>query len=111
MTRLGAVEKRTPARSRVYLPATIQSSCGCQDALVRDISRLGALLEVSVTPPIGSVVQLTCARTTVEGRIAWVDSTWFGMEFGTPLSNGPLMEQVGRRLKVSAPRTYRRETE
>jgi hypothetical protein len=43
----------------------------------------------------------------VDGRVAWADRGWFGVEFDTPLLRASLVDPSGTKLKVSAPRTYR----
>lgn len=109
MVQLGAIAKRKPLRSRVYIRATVEGTWDPQDALIRDISPSGALVEANLTPPVDTVVQLRCGETLVEGRVAWVDSTRFGLEFNEALKDGYLMDQAGSKLKVSAPRDYRRD--
>lgn len=109
MTQRGNVPKRVPLRTRIYLPATIRSAHGCNEALIRDVSKTGALIESPVAPEVGSEVQVVCGPTEVEARVAWIDSTWFGIEFNQPLKRGFLRDQIGPKLKVAAPRKYRRE--
>ena len=101
--------KRTPLRSRVYLVAWIHSSSGSEQVRIRDLSRLGALIEGAAAPPAGSTILLVRGKTTVEARVAWVDSIWFGVEFSEPIEAGFLADHIDPRLKVSAPRWYRRE--
>ena len=108
-TAMPLVPKRTPRRSRVYLVAWLRSSGGCEQVRIRDVSRSGALVEGAAAPPVGSTIQLVRGNTSVEARIAWADSTWFGVEFSEPLKTGFLADHIDPRLKVSAPRWYRRQ--
>jgi hypothetical protein len=104
------IQKRAQKRSCVFLPARLECERDCEDVFVRDVSENGALLEAAVTPPIGATVRLSCGETSVEGRVVWRDSTWFGIEFSKQLKRGYLLEQTSARLRVSAPRAHRRET-
>lgn len=102
-----AIQKRTTKRSRVLLVAHIETDGRRQEVRIRDISSAGALVESAESPPVGELVQLHCGDTSLEGRIAWIDGTWCGVEFSEPLKSGALVDSIGSRLKVSAPRTYR----
>ena len=101
--------KRTLPRSRVYVVACLRSGDGWEQVRLRDLSRSGALVEATNAPPVGSTVQLVRGSMTVEACVAWIDTTWFGVEFNEPLDTGFLANHVGKHLKVSAPRQYRRE--
>lgn len=101
------VPKRAPKRSRVFLTAEIDCGGGPVPVHIRDISRSGALVEGDNVPEPGSTVRLTCGDTTVDGRVAWADRGWFGIEFETALLMTRLVDPAGANLKVSAPRTYR----
>lgn len=101
------IPKRAPKRSRVFLSAHVDCGGGPSPAHIRDISRSGALVEGDDAPEPGSAVRLTCGDTTVDGRVAWTDRGWFGVEFDTPLLMARLVDPAGTKLKVSAPRTYR----
>lgn len=109
MTRPIAPLKRKPERTRLYRPVTFQSGSEIAEARLRDVSNSGALLEAALAPPAGSTVHVDFGETPVEGRVAWVDSTWFGIEFTQPVPNSVLEERKEQKLKVSAPRSYRRE--
>lgn len=85
------------------------SSSSRQEAIIRDISANGALLEAASPPPVGTKVELAFGRARVHGNVAWLNSTWFGIQFNRQLRDGPLAELAEQRLKVSAPRLYRRE--
>ena len=102
------VAKRSPPRPRVYLVAWLCGSGRCEQVRIRDLSRSGALVEAAAAPLVGSSIQLVRGTTTMEARVAWVDSSWFGVEFTQPLATGFLATQLEPHLKVSAPRWYRR---
>jgi hypothetical protein len=44
----------------------------------------------------------------LDASVAWIDHSWFGIQFEAPF-RGELVQQANAQLKVSAPRTYRRE--
>jgi hypothetical protein len=44
----------------------------------------------------------------MDANVAWEDGDWFGLRFDHPLPLGSLLDQASPALKVSAPRTYRR---
>lgn len=103
------LQKRMPRRSRLFLPATVAGSSGTEQAVIRDVSQNGALLEASVPPTVETMIEITCETARVKARVAWVSATWFGVEFSRPLKSGPLLERAKPKLRVSAPRSYRRE--
>jgi hypothetical protein len=65
------------------------------------------LLESDFAPRGGEVVRMTCGSTVAQGRVAWSDRGWFGLEFDSPLTVDGLVDSSGEKLSVSAPRTYR----
>ena len=102
-------EKRQPKRERALLHAHINGGLGPQEVRIRDVSVNGALVETSIQPSIGEKVQLSCGDTSMKGHVAWVDGSWFGMEFATPLTTSSLADTVGNQLRVSASRSYRHD--
>ncbi|HUG45722.1 MAG TPA: PilZ domain-containing protein [Sphingomicrobium sp.] len=101
------IPKREEKRSRIFLNAQVVSGAGPTDVRIRDVSKMGALLESDTTPEPGENIQVQCGQTRLEARVAWVDRGWFGVEFETPLLVGRLADAGGAKLKVSAPRGYR----
>lgn len=102
------IPKRTPKRSRVLLKGVLEGARGQQDVRIRDISPEGALVEGADPPVVEEQVRLCCGKSVLEARVAWTDGAWFGLEFLAPASDS-LVEAVSGGLKVSAPRTYRRD--
>ncbi len=102
-----ALQKRTAKRSRVLLVAHLEAGGESHEVRIRDISAAGALIEAADLPQVDEVVQLHCGESSLEGRAAWVDGSWCGIEFSAPLTSGALVDSIGSRLKVSAPRNYR----
>jgi hypothetical protein len=100
--------KRSLQRSRLYLGAHLECAAGYYQVRLRDVSSAGALLECSDPPSPGSLVELVLGSAIMDAKVAWRDGSWFGIEFELPFS-GNLVEKANAQLKVSAPRTYRRE--
>lgn len=76
---------------------------------VRDVSPAGVLVEAHSPPPAGSRVQLRYDTDVIDASVVWEDGAWFGLRFDRPLTVGSLLEQGVPRVKVSAPRQYRRD--
>ena len=104
-----ALQKRMAKRSRVLLVAHLETGEQRQEVRIRDLSASGALVESADLPPVGEQVQLHCGESSLAGRVAWIDGSWCGVEFAEPLTTGALVDSIGSRLKVSAPRTYRHD--
>jgi len=103
------VEKRQSKRSRVLLKAHLEGEAGQQDVRIRDVSTNGALVEASRPPSVGEEVQLSCGDSSMKGRVAWVDGSWFGVEFLAPIETPTLADAVRNQMNVSAPRSYRHD--
>ncbi|HSG33275.1 MAG TPA: PilZ domain-containing protein [Sphingomonadaceae bacterium] len=103
------IQKRSPKRSRVLLSARIECAGGQQDVRIRDVSLEGAMIESSSPPPVGEQIGLSCGDTHMNGKVAWVDAPWFGLEFSEPLRGSDLADAAGNTLKVSAPKAYRHD--
>jgi hypothetical protein len=101
------VPKREEKRSRVFLSARVDSPAGTSDARIRDISATGALLESDNPPRACEQVKVECGTSLLQAHVVWVERGWFGVEFETPLLVTRLVDEVGAKLKVSAPRGYR----
>ena len=101
--------KREPKRSRTILLGNLEGTAGLQEVRIRDVSTNGALVETSTQLSVDEEIQLSCGDTSMTGRVAWVDGSWSGVEFHTPLSVSILADTVGNQLRVSAPRSYRHD--
>ena len=64
-------------------------------------------VEAEAAPAAGTILRLKCGATTVDGRVAWSERGWFGVEFETPLLASEVVDPAGAKLAVSAPRSYR----
>ena len=73
--------KREAKRARVLLAVKLQTQFGEIDGRLRDLSRKGALVECSPTPPVGTEVVFIRGPIAVPSRIAWTGSDRVGLEF------------------------------
>ena len=101
------LQKRDPKRRRVLLSASLECAAGRQDVRIRDLSIKGALLEVARPLPEGTDIELSCGDTALSGKVAWHEGVLAGIEFTQPLSGSLLADAEGRKLRVSAPKSYR----
>jgi hypothetical protein len=101
------IPKRDEKRSRVFLAAQVEIGGQSVAARIRDISATGALLESDFTPALGDVITISCGENELEARVAWIDRSWFGVEFDSALEMTDMVDQSGARLAVAAPRNYR----
>ncbi|WP_338466269.1 PilZ domain-containing protein [Novosphingobium sp. ZN18A2] len=106
---MATTRKRSRKRARVLLHGRLDGLSGPQDVRVRDISREGALVEVSTRPHVGEIVELTFGDTRVTGHAAWRDGSWVGMTFAEPLDGTTFVDATGNKLRVTAPRSYRHD--
>jgi PilZ domain len=103
-----AAGQRSAKRSRVLLAAKLETSSGEIDARLRDLSRIGALVEcASLTPATGSEVVFIRGKIRLEARVAWSAGNRIGLEFHQAVDAHELLVQLGKSAQVQ-PQTYRR---
>jgi len=100
-------QKRQPKRSHVLLVGQLEGESGSQEVRIRDVSTNGALVDAPDQPSVGEAVRLHVGEASIQGRVAWTDGAWLGVEFDEPLSGPALADTVGRKLRVTAPTSYR----
>jgi hypothetical protein len=74
-------DSRAAARSNVFLTGVLDHDGRTHPVRVRNISRLGALLEGKSLPPAGLNVCLRRGHLFAAGEIAWDDGDWRGIRF------------------------------
>jgi hypothetical protein len=74
-------EPRAAARSNVFLTGVLDHDGRTYPVRVRNISRLGALLEGKDLPAVGLDVCLRRGHLFARGEIAWNDGDWRGIRF------------------------------
>ncbi len=86
--------KRQAKRSRVLIAAKLQTPLGEVDARLRDISKLGALVECNRVPPVGSDVVFMRGGLVIPARVAWSGGNRVGLEFQFPIDEHEVMIQL-----------------
>ncbi|MEM1197102.1 MAG: PilZ domain-containing protein [Pseudomonadota bacterium] len=103
------VPKRQSKRVRTLLDARLNSSLGCADVRVRDVSREGAVIEACADAAHEGDVALEFLGHDQPGAIVWRDGSWLGIQFHTALPDWAWAEVSARQLRVSAPRNFRHD--
>ena len=86
--------QRQAKRARVLLSGKLQTAYGEADARLRDISRMGALVECAQIPPAGSEVVFSRGSTVVPARVAWSGAGRIGLEFHYPIDENEVLIQL-----------------
>lgn len=97
--------KRGAKRARVLLAAKLQTKHGEIDVRLRDLSRMGALVECHEVPTVGTEVVFVRGNISVPARVAWVDGNRIGLEFLYAIDEHEVLVQLGR--GAPAPQSYR----
>lgn len=105
------VQKRIPKRTPAFVKGSLEGETSVQDVYVRDISDFGALLDVSRPLRQLETVTLVCGNSRINGIVAWSDETRMGVEFSDVVTGDTLKQYFGKQLKVSAPKSYRPQSE
>lgn len=87
--------KRKTRRARVLIAAKLQTEAGEIDCRLRDLSRKGALIECSPTPPSGSEVTFQRGPISVPARVAWSQPGRIGLEFHYMIDEAEVLVQLG----------------
>lgn len=102
-----ATGQRQAKRARVLLAGKLQTTFGEVDARLRDISRMGALIECSTVPPVGSEVVFSRGSTTVPARVAWTGGGRVGLEFHYAIDENEVLVQL-KKAPAAPPPRFRR---
>ncbi len=86
--------KRGARRSRVLLSARLETEGGEFFARLRDLSRLGALIECSGDPVVGSAVTFVRGAIRVPAHVAWAAGGRVGLQFDFPVDEAELLVQL-----------------
>jgi hypothetical protein len=100
--------QRQAKRARVLLAGRLQTTFGEYDARLRDISRMGALVECATVPQVGSEVVFSRGSTVVPARVAWTAAGRIGLEFHYPIDENEVLVQLKKAPSgIQAPRFRR----
>jgi hypothetical protein len=90
-------ELRLDSRNNIFVMAALYASGrSVTPVRVRNISRMGALIEAAALPPAGAAVRLSRASLSAPGTIVWIDECKAGVQFAEPIAVANWLPQ-GRR--------------
>ena len=99
---------RQNKRARVLLAAKLQTPFGELEARLRDLSRKGALVECSPTPPTGTEVVFVRGQTSVPARVAWSGVGKVGLEFHYMIDENDVLVHMKRVGTAGSQQRFRR---
>lgn len=102
------VGKRASRRARVLLAAKLRTPAGEIDCRLRDLSRMGALLECKPTPAVGSDVVFLRGKVAIPARVAWSAADRTGIEFERPIDEQDMLVQLKSGSGAEVPEYYQR---
>ena len=88
-------DNRSAGRSNVFLGAVLHGGAGSDQVRVRNISALGALVEGSGLPPVGTSIRLVRGPLHAAGQIAWVNAGQAGLNFERPVEVEAWVKRTG----------------
>lgn len=96
ITNLVRAGKRDAKRARVLLAAKIKTSAGEVAVRLRNLSRMGALIEGDNLPEKGADLVFVRGEIRIPARVAWNAGNHAGLEFRHMIDEGELLVQVSR---------------
>ncbi len=102
-SRTAAQDTRKGKRSSVLFKATILTSEQEVEARIRDLSKLGALIEMEDPPALGEQVRFVRGNTSIAARVAWVGGNRAGIEFDKPVDERRLIAQQNGKSSAAQP--------
>jgi hypothetical protein len=106
--RAPAAGQRQAKRARVLLAGKLQTAFGEADARLRDISRMGALVECAKVPPVSSDVVFSRGNAVVPARVAWTGGGRIGLEFHYPIDENEVLVQLKKAPSGAQQQRFRR---
>ncbi|HEX8193481.1 MAG TPA: PilZ domain-containing protein [Allosphingosinicella sp.] len=100
--------ERQAKRARVLLAGRLQTPFGEYDARLRDISKMGALVECASVPEVGSEVVFSRGQTVVPARVAWTAAGRVGLEFHYPIDENEVLVQLKKAPSGTNMQRFRR---
>jgi hypothetical protein len=80
------VEGRQAARVNLFMAATLHMAGVAHPVKIRDLSAVGAQIESSLLPEVGSEMTLSRGPLSVLGHVAWCTERRCGLHFSMPVS-------------------------
>jgi hypothetical protein len=105
---VSVASQRQAKRARVLLAGRLQTAVGEYDARLRDISKMGALVECASVPQVGSEVVFSRGQTVVPARVAWTAAGRIGLEFHYPIDENEVLVQLKKAPSGANQQRFRR---
>ena len=101
--------KRQLKRRSAFLHATLSWDGGASRAIVRNLSRDGAMIELDIAPAVGSSITLIIGDYSIEAEVTRTEQGRLGLRFFETLAIDVWLQLAGSGMAVAAPRDYRTE--
>jgi hypothetical protein len=82
----GGVDGRQAVRVNLFMAATLHTAGVAHPVKIRDLSAVGAKIESSLLPEVGSEMTLSRGPLSVSGHVAWCTERRCGLRFSAPVS-------------------------
>jgi len=100
-------DQRSAPRTPFALPILIQHDGNRYGALLRDLSRAGAMIE-SLAPLFVSMrLELQCGTICASAIVMWQRGSAYGIKFRQPICDRQMEDQISRLEAVAKRREYR----
>ena len=66
------------------------------DICIRDLSKLGMLIQTGTPPPRGTYVEIMCAHLPVVAKVIWTSDRRFGVAMRDPIDVRSFIDEVER---------------
>ncbi|MXO60128.1 hypothetical protein GRI89_11320 [Altererythrobacter salegens] len=87
-------DRRVALRSRINLPARLQTASFNRSAWLADISEYGAGISIHNPPAVGMPALLKWSIYEVFGSVAWSNNDSCGLKFDAPISGEIVLEAI-----------------
>ena len=91
----GSADPRLDERSNVFLSATISGASGTHAVRIRNISKMGAMLDGPHLPAEGERVSLQRGSLAINAEIAWESGNFRGVRFERAVDVDAWISRVG----------------
>lgn len=76
------VIERSSAREIAKLPCRLRGLGGSIEGNIVNVSRRGMMIEASVNPPRGAMLEIIVGSGSVVGQVKWANASRFGLALG-----------------------------
>jgi PilZ domain len=88
-------EHRSEGRSNVFLTAALETDAGSAPVRIRNLSSVGALVDGTAFPPVGTKVRLLRAHLKASGEIVWQEKAHCGIRFESAINVIDWVQRAG----------------